>query len=47
MLVIRPNKFLGLVSIYPKSLSPKYHFKISKTHHGGSKKVFFPSTIRR
>ena len=37
MCVISPNEVWGLVSIYLKSLPPKYHVKKSKTHHGGSK----------
>ena len=41
MCVIWPNTFWGLVSIYLKSLCPKYHVRKSKTHHGGSKKTIF------
>ena len=44
MCVIWPNTFWGLVSIYLKSLPPKYHVQKCKTHHGGRKKHFFLST---
>ena len=35
---------LGVVIIYLKSLPLEYHVQKCKTHHGGSKKPFFPST---
>ena len=41
MCVILPNEVWGLVSIYLKSLPPKYHVKKSKTHRGGSSNHFF------
>ena len=45
MCVIWPNTFWGLVSIYLKSLPPRYHVQKIKTHHG-SKKTFFLSGTR-
>ena len=42
MCVISPNEVWELVSIYLKSLPPKYHVKKSKAYHGGvSKRPFF------
>ena len=43
MCVIWPNTFWGLVSIYLKSLPPKYHVQKCKTHHGGVEKTIFLS----
>ena len=41
MYVMWPNTYWGLVSIYLKSLPPKYDVQKYKTYHGGSKKTFF------
>ena len=46
MYVIWPNTFWMLVTMYLKSLFPKYHIKKSKTYRGGRKNHFFVSTGR-
>ena len=46
MYVVWPNTFWRFVTMYLKSLFPRYHVKKSKTHRGGRKTIFFVSTGR-